>query len=897
MRYLLVPWLLVFSLCLSAQVAHANERLSKAQAHLERSALDKAIPLFQELSDSTTRSIDPYLYLRARLGLAEAYTDLGTYHLSNRVLRETLVFLEELESVDFSMVGRVHQLMADNNDLLFRHDDYLYHTEQFIHFYRLAEGSSDLREAVYHSYMGRYYNLKYAIDQAFFHSSKSLELFHASGAPYSDPQVVKLYEGHCLTLRNYPGPEFEKYLYVDTLKTLVNRYMSFPSIKKAKALISIASVQLDEAFGVLSDPTEGLTERERESLLKSVVAHYTKGIEMFQELGFEKHDYLPRYYDLQAWLHFGNQDYRKALDMVEEGINAYTNGDYFEMGIAGNTYRAVTSFRFKALVLSRMNDLKVDSVMNSRYRKALTVFENLWENYSLEQVHRTGDFVTEMYNQHPYQYLYDYYANTYVTTGDDSHLKKAHVYEEKSRYPSLHTMLGLTEEEQAERLRLFEQKEELNLLFDVLQEAVYLHPELAIELKNQTEEAVALYCMAQQELLEINERGVRSIEALQKGLDSSEAILSYSYVGLGKNRIYVKLLSSTEVDLIRLDTDAEDDWYDFKAAIDSVQMSLEAHAIELFKDISFRLYQRLFERVQNRLEGSITSLRIIPFADIETLPFDLLLSRRSETGDFRKLPYLAKRYSFSYGLSSSIQYLAQSERKSFEFEFAICNPNMNVQNEARLEYAASASRDLAREWKAQFFEGEEATKASFARALSDTRVVALISHGNSSSDLKLNDKGIYLQDGFLGMQEVYGLKVNSDFLVLTACETGRGFRDRGEGSIGLVRAFTAAGARSILSANWEIDEKSSLDILSRMFRHLGGGMSRTEALVLAKREHLASCMPREGNPLYWAGLNLVGDDGPIPLRSKEDPVLQIIAGILTVLAMILMVYSLRKRQP
>ena len=112
------------------------------------------------------------------------------------------------------------------------------------------------------------------------------------------------------------------------------------------------------------------------------------------------------------------------------------------------------------------------------------------------------------------------------------------------------------------------------------------------------------------------------------------------------------------------------------------------------------------------------------------------------------------------------------------------------------------------------------------------------------------------QDGFLRQSEVMGLKMNSDVVALTACQSGLGKRISGEGTMGMGRAFQYAGAKSVLMSLWSVAQNSSVQLTDSFFRHLKEGKSKLEALKLARGE-----IRKAGydHPFFWAPFILVGE--------------------------------------
>jgi CHAT domain-containing protein len=107
-------------------------------------------------------------------------------------------------------------------------------------------------------------------------------------------------------------------------------------------------------------------------------------------------------------------------------------------------------------------------------------------------------------------------------------------------------------------------------------------------------------------------------------------------------------------------------------------------------------------------------------------------------------------------------------------------------------------------------------------------------------------------DGYVFLRDLAGLGIRAELLVLSACETHAGGVLPLEGVASLARAGFAAGAGSVLSSLWRIDDAPARDLMVSFYRHwLGAGMSRATALAAAKREMLAT-----GKVSAWSSLVL-----------------------------------------
>ena len=116
---------------------------------------------------------------------------------------------------------------------------------------------------------------------------------------------------------------------------------------------------------------------------------------------------------------------------------------------------------------------------------------------------------------------------------------------------------------------------------------------------------------------------------------------------------------------------------------------------------------------------------------------------------------------------------------------------------------------------------------------------------------------IQVEDGLLQVYEIFNLRLNADLVVLSACETGLGKEVKGEGLIGLTRAFMYAGAPSLVVSLWKVQDLSTAELMVGFYRSLkNGSLSKAEALRQAQLELI-----RKGqlaHPYYWAGFVLMG---------------------------------------
>jgi CHAT domain-containing protein len=159
--------------------------------------------------------------------------------------------------------------------------------------------------------------------------------------------------------------------------------------------------------------------------------------------------------------------------------------------------------------------------------------------------------------------------------------------------------------------------------------------------------------------------------------------------------------------------------------------------------------------------------------------------------------------------------------------------------------------------------GENASEETLKKLpLIEYRIIHFACHGflderipfRSALVLSLNaQQG---EDGYLQMREVYGLTMNADLVVLSACQTGNGILEQAEGPMGLARPFFYAGARSVIASLWSINDKITVFFMKEFYRNLVKGCDAGKALQLTKKRMLNSAW---SHPFYWAGFILNGD--------------------------------------
>jgi CHAT domain-containing protein/Tfp pilus assembly protein PilF len=308
------------------------------------------------------------------------------------------------------------------------------------------------------------------------------------------------------------------------------------------------------------------------------------------------------------------------------------------------------------------------------------------------------------------------------------------------------------------------------------------------------------------------------------------------------------------------------------------------------------LYRELIEPVARLLAGK-REVIIVPDGILHYLPFEALVAGTAEPMGRRPPRYFVRDYAVSYVPSASVLATLRSrgnrDAKPARALLAFGDP---VYGEAtpraaggvagvalrtafeagkpwklkRLEHSRDEVRRIAHLYPpadVDFFLGEQASEANVKAPgrLGQYRLIHFATHG-LLNERKPQFSGLVLslpggtpkeEDGLLQVYEVFNLQLQSDLVVLSACETALGKNVNGEGLVGLTRAFLYAGTDAVVVSLWKVADASTADLMARFYAHLkNGGKTRAEALRAAQLELIDKTSLQ--HPFYWAPFVLVG---------------------------------------
>lgn len=844
-----------------------GKTLKEAQYFLDRSDYKKAIELFDKINARAVKQKNVFEIVKAQNGIADCYTDLGAYHKSISILKTNIKLLKKSKSKNYLLFAETHMLLANNYDFLNLWEDYKQETNNFYYYYKKGYPNKEIYKAIYYAYLGRYYNIKYQIPTSERYTGTALKIYHKNSNDAHLIDVYKLYVAHAFTIRNTPLPYVDRFKYADSISYLVDKRYPYENFKKGKTIAARTAFNLDLAAHNLHISKNPKDWKVGYTNAWKAINDYDKALKINDKYVSYYHPQSAYLLALKGLMCFYLKDYNKAVKNYDEGINRLSNLGKNSQAFTLNNYQMLVLLRWKSWCLDEMYSANKNIKLLYEINTTLSLMEKVWKRYSNELIDSKEQYYTDTYNMIPYPFLMKNNFELYQLTNQQHYLEKAAEYDEKLRFSSLLNDIYSNQTQKNKNNLLKEKREKtyISLCDLLLSKSNILNSK-----ENQFQENLKNFLDEEEKTNLIKKGEIVSLKEIQDNLKPHEAIISYNFLHYQNVFIpYIKLIEKNKIKIISVKEMDNDDVVGETFLSKSLNKSLKDNNVKLFKKEAHKLYKNYFEPIENELSKNITHLEIISDAEFSDLPFEVLLFKDSKSNDFRKLPYLAHKYNFSYSLSSSITKLNNNRKRKLFNKMAVFSPTFDGNKLSQLDISKKRAKTIAESYKATFFDGKHANIKSFKTGLENNKILSVFSHGQSFNDFENDKKGIYFSDGFLNLNEIYNLKSNCDFLILGACETGYGGKERGEGNINLARAFSSIGIKSMMLASWKIDEETTMVITELFFKYLDEGYSKSEALQKAKLDFLKTADPRTANPYYWAGLNIVGNNDPIKLSGTN----------------------------
>ncbi len=382
-----------------------------------------------------------------------------------------------------------------------------------------------------------------------------------------------------------------------------------------------------------------------------------------------------------------------------------------------------------------------------------------------------------------------------------------------------------------------------------------------------------------------------SILEIQSKLEQNQAMAEFFTNG---SQAYAITVTRESKEIYRFEIDS------LQQRVEGLRKSIATRSV-LLDEQSYDLYRIIFNQADNHLASeNISDLIIVPDGYLSHLPFELLKNSNND--------YLIETYNISYTPSAALWAKEpraegmSSDLLAMAPVFAKGPPVTERGELGKLEGTQQELVSIQEIFNGEFVLGEGASKATFLSNMNGKGIIHLATHAvvdDEYPDLSRlyfsgRDNDEYES---LNAYEIYGLQLNAELVTLSACNTGFGKINRGEGVLSLSRAFAFAGAPNTVMSLWPAADKSTATILSDFYANLKMGMSKSESLRQAKLKYLKEADDYGKHPYYWAGFVFQGDPRPIRFENSNKEIFISIAAIVIAVAGIIFGALIMTRAP
>lgn len=372
-----------------------------------------------------------------------------------------------------------------------------------------------------------------------------------------------------------------------------------------------------------------------------------------------------------------------------------------------------------------------------------------------------------------------------------------------------------------------------------------------------------------------------SIDELQYKLQKDKAVLiEYFY---GKNTLYQFIISEKDITLesIRLNNETKKNITDFIHLFDNA--SVINNDISKFTKQAYKLFELFnFNKTKNQ-----KNIVIIPDGLLNFIPFEALLTSETTTTSFSKMPFVIKSNIIAYNSSSQF-YLTNLETDKNNNLLGLFPVFEN--SKQPLKYSINEASSIENEMDSNILLKDKATKKYFIEKAKNYGILHLSTHA-SSGDF-VTPAHIEFYDETLYLNELYSIHLNTNLVVLSACETGIGKLYKGEGPMSVARGFQYAGAKNLLFSLWQINDLSTSQIMQSFYKEYNNNASGYISNHQSKISYLQNdtITNAKKSPYYWSSFVFYGE---LTEASSNNIAFYVFIGIAIILIIVFLAFKLK----
>jgi CHAT domain-containing protein len=857
--------------------------------------------------------------------LAQIYQNLGRlYEMTDRN-EEALDYFDQAEQIYLNKLGNKYLALAS-----------IYHNEGGIYTYQ-----ADYEKAL------NYFNKALAIYKENLSPNHPNILFALLNIGY----VYEKQSNLTVALKYYtlsiPPDENSPYI-IKSYRNLANLYFQLKNEKEAEKYFKLA---LDKSHQVLGskDPEVASCYLYYGDMLSlknpndpEGLKMFNKALEIYKEVFGSQNRYVSDAYKNIGGYYSRKRNFVKALEFYQKALVAGSPGFTDTSFIANPEISKNTLDYYLLDVINKKADalyslcntypIHADYLKSSNktYALAVNLIEKLRSSFQSEE----SKLLISGLEKNAFLNAMKTAMLLYRTTNDNKYLEEVLKYSEKSKAAVLLSSIRDIEARQVGNLpgELNDKEKRLKvelasynkLIFEekqnqkVNQDKIKLWSDKVFAINHEYDSLVKVIEVKYPSYynLKYNNEVIQA-NSIKTHLASNQALIEYT---LTDSLLYTMVIADKQIHVLQTKVDST-----FPATILKFRKITSSEGNQDFNKANYdqfvssasQLYKILIEPVKGYLKNK--RLIIIPDAEIGYISFDILLTRQPKANetDFRDLPYLITQNSISYAVSATLLFNdfkktgKKVERRLLAFAPTYDNiKNIDIKDLTNKRSERSVLmpipgvqkevKNISKIFNSSVFEDKQATESNFKDQAGNFGLLHLAMHTIINDENPLYSKLVFYQnddqknDGLLNTYELFNMDLNAQLAVLSACNTGTGMLQQGEGIMSLARGFFYAGVPSIVMTLWSVEDYSGVELMTSFYSGLAEGKTKDEALRQAKLNYLQNSDQLKAHPHFWAAYVNIGDTTPLNM-SKSIRYLWLYIGLSTLFIIGILFVIIKKR--
>jgi len=860
---------------------------------LERAinAFEKALTLEKELNKEETVQ-----RLNFMMNIAGMQESLGNYQAAQDKFT-ALISMGKRLGIEES--GHMISLYSNLGMIYFRQKEY----KRALHYYEIAIAQIKKIHNDNHPHLISAYNKLGALYRQTNQMDAAFEVYHKAIAVAKEAKVEKSNSlayvySNLANLYQFEG-QFDK------AEPIFNQYLQF-----CKQQFGPQSIKAAGAYVKLAALYQGWKK------YKQVMPMLEKARAIFRKKGIDRHLILIEAYYNEAATLFATKQNEEALRTINEALAVNSNIEpigSLDAVMAQQLLEELLSFKFLAKFLNihatiyyqkykesaELDDLKT---AYQTHLLLIDLFDNVVEGFGevddklqlLEQAHST------------YSNAIGVAKLLHQKTNHPKYLKEAFEHSERNKSILLLSSLANTSALQIggipDSLRIQGNvlKRKIDAANQAIQEAIQAgdslktakHRKTYIDLKESADKHQAyLKQKFASYRRQKNNAKITSIDTIQASLAAKECLIEY-FITPKKDSLHIFALSTDQFKtyLIELPADFEADLLAFRRLMSDYKIIRQSKSTNDYQQLAYQFYQLLLEKIQ--ADFSQKQLIVITDGLLGQLPFEALVTAvDNEKQSWATLNYLLNKNTISYAYSATLWLENQGNHPKSNAQVLAFAANYEQQSLAHRSPRIRKMREqldeipavrqevqlLEKQFEGVFLYDSLASEAAYKQQASQFGVIHLAMHGlldkgfPMGSSLAFSENKDSTEDNFLFAYELSNIPLDADLVVLSACETGLGKFEQGEGVMSLARSFMYAGVPAMVVSLWQVNDQATAMLMQYYYHNLSLGMQKSTALQQAKLEYLENITDQDpllGHPVFWAPFIQIGNNDEVAIQRK-----------------------------